>query len=42
MKKYRIRSGSILDELINAIPATVILTILVVMTGLGTHFIDGI
>jgi hypothetical protein len=42
MRKYRIRENSILDNLIKAIPAAVILTLVIVMAGLGNHFIDGI
>ena len=42
MRKYRIRDNSILDNLIKAIPAAVILTLVIVMAGLGNHFIDGI
>lgn len=40
--KYRIRKGSILDELINAIPAALILSLLVIIAGIGNHFIDGL
>lgn len=42
MRKYRIRENSILDNIIKAIPAAVILTLVIVMAGLGNHFIDGI
>jgi len=42
MRKYRIRENSILDNLIKALPAAVILTLVIVMAGLGNHFIDGI
>lgn len=42
MKKYRIRENSILDNLIKAIPGAIILTLIVVIAGLGNHFIDGL
>ena len=42
MKKYRVREGSILDELIKAVPGILVLTFVIVMAGLGNHFIDGI
>ena len=38
MKKYRIRKGSIMESLL---PALVLLMV-VLVTGLGNHFIDGI
>jgi len=38
MKRYRIRKGSFLD---NALPFVILLT-LVIMAGLGNHYIDGI
>lgn len=39
---YRIRKGSLLDELIQAIPPLIVVTILVILAGLGNHFIDGL
>lgn len=38
MKKYRIRKGSLLD---NALPFLVVLAV-VIMAGIGNHFVDGI
>ena len=38
MRKYRIRKGSFLD---NALPILVVLVV-VIMAGVGNHFIDGI
>ena len=42
MKKYHVREGSILDELIKAIPAVLVLTAVILIAGLGNHFIDGL
>ena len=38
MKRYRIRKGSLLDNLLPVL----VLAAIVIMTGLGNHFIDGI
>ena len=38
MKKYRVREGSLLA----AIPPLAVLTTLILLSGLGNHFIDGL
>ena len=38
MKKYRIRKGSLLDNLLPVF----VLAVVVIVAGLGTHIIDGI
>lgn len=42
MKKYRVRKGSVLDNIIGAVPGAFVITMLILLMGLGTHFIDGV
>lgn len=38
MKRYRIRSGSLMETLLPML----VMALVIVLTGLGNHFIDGI
>jgi len=38
MKKYRIREGSLADSLL----PIMVLAMVIILTGLGNHFIDGL